>query len=96
MRGALLERKRARLPRIVATGRDSWGGWVELKCEQIADAPIANTAFEDWLSSGAPLNGYSRAQRRVSDQHECLFEQDFSPEQHTLMLRGCLSVDTCA
>jgi hypothetical protein len=44
VRGALIARERGKPPRIVATGRDSWAGWVELKREQIADAAIANTA----------------------------------------------------
>ncbi len=44
VRGALIERKQGKPPRIVATGRDSWTGWIELKREQIADAAISNTA----------------------------------------------------
>ena len=44
VRGALLERKQGKPARIVATGRDSWTGWIELKREQIADGAIANTA----------------------------------------------------
>jgi endonuclease/exonuclease/phosphatase family metal-dependent hydrolase len=44
IRGALLERKKGRPPRIVATGRDSWTGWIELRKEPIADPAIANTA----------------------------------------------------
>jgi hypothetical protein len=44
VRGSLIERKQGKSPRIVATGRDSWAGWIELKREQIADAAIANTA----------------------------------------------------
>jgi endonuclease/exonuclease/phosphatase family metal-dependent hydrolase len=44
VRGKLLERKLGQPPRIVATGRDSWSGWIELKKEPIADAAIANTA----------------------------------------------------
>lgn len=31
-------------PRIVANGRDSWVGWIELKTEQLADDAITNTA----------------------------------------------------
>ncbi len=31
-------------PHIVATGRDSWVGWVELKTEPLADEAITNTA----------------------------------------------------
>jgi endonuclease/exonuclease/phosphatase family metal-dependent hydrolase len=44
IRGALLERRRDERPRIVATGRDSWTGWVDLKKEHIADEAITNTA----------------------------------------------------
>ena len=44
VRGQLIERKAGKPPQIVATGRDSWTGWVELKKEQLADAAIANTA----------------------------------------------------
>lgn len=44
VRGALLERKAGKPAQIVATGRDSWAGWVELKREQLADPAIANTA----------------------------------------------------
>jgi endonuclease/exonuclease/phosphatase family metal-dependent hydrolase len=31
-------------PRIVASGRESWAGWVELKTEPLADDAITNTA----------------------------------------------------
>lgn len=44
VRGTLVERLSGQKPRISATGRDSWTGWVELKKEPIADAAIANTA----------------------------------------------------
>jgi endonuclease/exonuclease/phosphatase family metal-dependent hydrolase len=44
IRGALLERKQGQPARIVAAGRDSWAGWVELKREPLADAAINNTA----------------------------------------------------
>jgi len=44
VRGQLLQRKAGQPPQIVASGRASWTGWVELKKEQIADAAIANTA----------------------------------------------------
>lgn len=44
IRGSLLERKAGQKPRLVANGRDSWTGWVELKREQIADEAIVNTA----------------------------------------------------
>jgi hypothetical protein len=43
IRGALLERSAGK-PRIVASGRDSWTGWVDLRKEHIADAAITNTA----------------------------------------------------
>jgi hypothetical protein len=36
IRGKLLERKRDQPPRIVATGRDDWVGWLELKKEPIS------------------------------------------------------------
>jgi endonuclease/exonuclease/phosphatase family metal-dependent hydrolase len=43
VRGKLLDRGN-KTPRIAATGRDSWTGWVELKTEPIADCAITNTA----------------------------------------------------
>src|SRR6188768_1097493 len=42
VRGQLFER--APKPRIIANGRDSWAGWVELKTEPLADDAITNTA----------------------------------------------------
>jgi endonuclease/exonuclease/phosphatase family metal-dependent hydrolase len=44
VRGALLDRKQGQRPRIVADGRESWAGWVELKREPLADDAIINTA----------------------------------------------------
>jgi endonuclease/exonuclease/phosphatase family metal-dependent hydrolase len=44
VRGALFEQKRGQPTRIVATGRESWAGWIELKKEPLADDAIVNTA----------------------------------------------------
>jgi len=44
VRGELVERRAGGRPRIVASGRDSWTGWIELKKEPVADAAISNTA----------------------------------------------------
>lgn len=44
IRGDLLERAAGKPARVVATGRDSWTGWIDLKKEPIADAAITNTA----------------------------------------------------
>jgi hypothetical protein len=44
VRGTLVERRQGSPPRIVASGRESWAGWVELKKAPIADAAITNTA----------------------------------------------------
>ncbi len=44
IRGQLLKRPRAGSPVIVATGRSSWIGWVELKSEPVNEKATQNTA----------------------------------------------------
>ena len=43
-RGNLVRRPRGKPPEIVATGRGSWVGWVELKTEAVDEAATFNTA----------------------------------------------------
>ena len=45
VRGALLEHKRDQPARVVATGRESWAGWVDLKKEPLADDAVRNIAL---------------------------------------------------
>lgn len=39
-----IEYKRDQPARILATGRESWAGWVDLKEEPLADDAVLNTA----------------------------------------------------
>ena len=44
IRGSLIKRPRVGEPQIVATGRKSWIGWVELKTEPVNEVATLNTA----------------------------------------------------
>ena len=44
IRGELIKRPRTGEPQIVASGRASWIGWVELKTEPVNEAATQNTA----------------------------------------------------
>src|SRR5215475_2543833 len=43
-RGHLVTRPKAKPPEIVATGRDSWIGWLELKTAAVNEVATQNTA----------------------------------------------------
>jgi endonuclease/exonuclease/phosphatase family metal-dependent hydrolase len=95
IRGQLLRRPRAGEPEIVASGRASWIGWVELKTEPVNEVATQNTA-RVIASLNADILGVMEPQDRTTLR---LFNQQvlgetrlnqllFSPYHHVMLVDG--------
>lgn len=90
IRGSLLQRPRNGPVAVVATGRGSWIGWVELKTEAVAQQATANTArVIDAL--GADVLGVVEAENRIMLQrfNELLLPAvGGQPYAHVMLIDG--------
>jgi endonuclease/exonuclease/phosphatase family metal-dependent hydrolase len=90
IRGQLIKRPRVGDAEIVATGRKSWVGWVELKTEPVNETATLNTARvlgEINADVQAVIEAEDRTTLRLFNQ-QLLPEVDAKPFQHVMVVDG--------
>lgn len=90
IRGQLIKRPRVGDAEIVATGRKSWVGWVELKTEPVNETATLNTARvlgEINADVQAVIEAEDRTTLRLFNQ-QLLPEVDAKPFQHVMLVDG--------
>lgn len=90
VRGQLIRRPRTAPPEIVATGRDSWVGWVELRTEPVNEQASQNTA-RVIAEVNADVLGVIEAEDRITLKRfndQLLREIGAVPYEHVMLLDG--------
>lgn len=90
IRGRLIKRPRVGDAEIVATGRKSWVGWVELKTEPVNETATLNTARvlgELHADVQAVIEAEDRTTLRLFNQ-QLLPEVDATPFRHVMLVDG--------
>jgi endonuclease/exonuclease/phosphatase family metal-dependent hydrolase len=90
IRGQLIRRPRVADAEIVATGRKSWIGWVELKTEPVNEVATMNTA-RVLLSVGADIQAVIEAEDRTTLRlfnQQVLTEVGGKPFAHVMLVDG--------
>lgn len=90
IRGQLIKRPRVGEAEIVATGRKSWVGWVELKTEPVNEVATLNTARvlgEIGADVQAVIEAEDRTTLRLFNQ-QVLPEVDAQPFEHVMLVDG--------
>lgn len=90
IRGQLIKRPRVGDTEIVAAGRKSWVGWVELKTEPVNETATLNTARvlgEIHADVQAVIEAEDRTTLRLFNQ-QLLPEVDATPFQHVMLVDG--------
>jgi endonuclease/exonuclease/phosphatase family metal-dependent hydrolase len=90
IRGHLIKRARTAPPEIVASGRDDWVGWVELKTEPVDEQASQNTA-RVIAAVNADVLGVIEAEDRITLKrfNELLLpEVGAAPYEHVMLVDG--------
>ena len=89
-RGRLLRRSPGKDPVVVATGRSSWLGWVELKKEPLSDVSIQNTG-RVLMELAADVQGIVEAESRIAlvgVSRAVLPNVGGTPFEHVMLIDG--------